>query len=160
MADAGGHAAGLVALATAILGSPMAQAAVGGAGLVVTRAEIEGGRLLVSGRANVPNASVSIVGTTIQTKSRSDRSFGFSVVYRPKDCKIRLQTLAGRLEVMLAAIQFESDQPLNQSRVLLHATGDTGPANGRFLADVFCFGPPKAPTGAVAGSPPAVRTIR
>jgi hypothetical protein len=67
----------------------------------LTKATIEGGRLVVQGTTAAPNTKVTLDGR-FNVTSRSDRTFSFSLAYLPTDCIADLSTPSGADKAVIA----------------------------------------------------------
>ncbi|GLS76623.1 hypothetical protein GCM10007904_19600 [Oharaeibacter diazotrophicus] len=117
----------LAALLAAAIAAPAA-AATSGAGLDVAVAQIDAGRLVVSGKAATPGLTIRIVGTAYSTKAAADGSFRFTLAYRPATCKLALSTAEGTLNLFLGKCGPTGPKGPKGDTGPAGAKGDTGPA--------------------------------
>jgi hypothetical protein len=71
------------------------------AGLSLTTVEIKAGRLEITGKADAAGTRVEIPGTQFFTISKADKSFAFSIVYRPANCRVGLKTPAASVNALV-----------------------------------------------------------
>jgi hypothetical protein len=117
------------------------------AGLVVTDAQIGGGKLIVTGTSPLANQSIELDGR-FTTMSDAQRKFSFSVVYVPADCIV--QVAAGSVTRNAAVARCAVGQPRG---VVVHgAVSLSGIPNGRCNQVTFNVG------GAVVGDSVIVST--
>jgi len=117
------------------------------AGLVVTDAQIAGGKLTVTGTSPLANQSIELDGR-FTTMSDAQRKFAFSVVYVPADCIV--QVAAGSATRNAAVARCAVGQP--RGVVVNGAISLSGIANGRCNQVTFNVG------GAVVGDSVIIST--
>ena len=74
-------------------------ATVGTPGIVLSKLAIETGWLIVTGKTSSPKIVVQIVGTTLRATSDNNGLFRFKLNYRTSDCRLKLRTKTGTLDV-------------------------------------------------------------
>jgi len=82
-----------------VIGPSSSQAST--AGVTLTKVSIEAGQLVVEGTTNSPRTRVTIDRLHSQV-SKPNKSFAFSLLYRPPDCIIELKTTVGTQEALVA----------------------------------------------------------
>lgn len=88
--------------------------------IVVDVAAIAAGRLVISGKTNLPGRTVTIKNTRFSTKSDAAKRFRFNLFYRPADCRVTLTADTGELTLLLG------DCGVPGPRGLQGATGPQG----------------------------------
>ncbi len=124
-------------MALAGLATDAAAESVEGAGLTVTTAALDAGRLAIAGTAKTPRLAITIKGTTFRTVADAKGAFAFAVDLQPADCRVVLTSAAGQLGLQVANCGLKG------------ATGKTGPAGAAGLKG------PTGPKGRIGATGPA-----